>query len=244
MCRSDSVPAERSGILSTSRSPNHGVNMVLARALARFDTVMNGVWPEQLATLRPGLDDAGIEQLRAAVEPFLLPGQVEELYRWRAGGDPGIFGGWRMRSLEDLISWYGLSTTQLEEPRVWLPVFEDQIINIVTLDVPGQPPSDPSVWYGHTHDAWVSRLFDSIEAVMDVVCDAAEAGLLAAAADGSLRLTETESLDGTGWSDLRQARCPGAYHWPDPPAGTHLSRFPDSDWPAAWRAAVGLADEA
>ncbi len=101
-----------------------------------------------LAHLRPGLDDAGIDRLRMAVRPYLVPGQVEALYRWHDGGDSGVFGGWRMRPVEELIDWYGFSCKDLESPRTWLPVFDDQIVNVVTLDVPGVPLSDPSVWYG------------------------------------------------------------------------------------------------
>jgi hypothetical protein len=63
--------------------------------------------------------------------------------------------------------------------------------------------------------------------------DAAEAGLLTELY-GGLRLAEGESIDGRPWSDLRLARSPGAFRYPDPPAGTYLSRFPEGDWPSGW----------
>jgi hypothetical protein len=203
---------------------------------------MGSMWPAQFAGLRPGLDDVGIDELRAAVHPFVLPRQVETLYRWRGGGDSGVFGGWRMLSVEDVISMYNFTTTSLDYPRVWLPVFDDQIVNIVTMDIPGEEPSDPSVWYGHTHDPFVHRLFDSIEALLDVVSDSAEEGVLSGT-DWGLRLGECESLDGRVWGDRRLRRSPGAFRWPDPPAGTYFSCFPEPDWPRPWLKAVGVSDE-
>lgn len=213
--------------------------MAIERALTRFETVVGAAWPEPFGSLRPGLAGAEIEELRAAVQPFVLPRQVEALYRWRGGGDAGVFGGWRMRSLEELISGYRFTITQLGYPRTWLPVFDDQIVNVVTLDIPGEEPSDPSVWYGHTHDAFVNRLFDSVEALLDVVCDAAEAGVLSETQPGALRLDEVESLDGLTWNELRLRRCPGAFHWPDPPPGTYLGSWPEPAWPRPWLVAVG-----
>lgn len=217
--------------------------MAIERALARFESVIGEAWPEAFGRLRAGLADAEIEELRAAVQPFGLPRQVEALYRWRGGGDAGVFGGWRMRSPEELITWYRFTTAELEQPRTWLPVFDDQIVNVVTLDIPGEEPSDQSVWYGHTHDAHVSRLFDSVEALLDVVCDAAEGGVLREPWPGALRLEEVESLDGRGWKELRLRRCPGTFNWPDPPPGTYLGAFPEPAWPRPWLAAVGVTEE-
>jgi hypothetical protein len=223
--------------------------MGIERAIGRFERVVGSAWPELFAGLRQGLDDAGIAELSAAVQPFALPHQVEALYRWRGGGDAGVFGGWRMRSLDELISWYGISATELGDPGAWLPVFDDQIVNVITLDIPGDEPSDLSVWYGHTHDQSLFRLFDSIEALLDVVCDAAEEGVLSETQPGALRLAEVESLDGRAWNDLRLRRCPGAFSWPDPAQGPFgdlpesLSRFPEPSWPRPWLAAVGIVEE-
>jgi hypothetical protein len=218
--------------------------MAIERALGRFEKVIGAAWPQQFSTLLPGLDDSSVEELRRAVDPFELPRQVEAMYRWRGGGDTGVFGGWRMRSAEDLIRWYEFTNTDLGEPAIWLPVFDDQIVNVVTLDLPGGSPSDSSVWYGHTHDAWLHRLFDSIESLVDVVSDAAAAGALIAGAGDRLVLAETqESLDGQGWSDLRLRRCPGSFRWPDPPPGTYLGRSPNPDWPRPWLTAIGITDE-
>ena len=219
--------------------------MSIERALDRFDAVMAEAWPSWLAQLQPGLNDDGIRALRSAVEPYLVPAQVDTLYRWRNGGDHGVFGGWRMRPLDELIDWYRFTYEKLESPRTWLPVFDDQIVNIVTLDIPSRPASDPSVWEGHTHDAWLSRRFDSIEALLDVVCDAAEAGLLGEH-HGRLGLDTgdfAESLDGRAWDQLRLARCPGSFRWPDPPPGTYLSRGPVPEWPREWLVPLGVTDE-
>jgi hypothetical protein len=215
------------------------------RALGRFEEVMAGAWPTWFAQLQPGLDDEGIQRLRDATAPYLVPAQVEALYRWRNGGDLGVFGGWRMRPLQKLIEFYQFTYEELESPRTWLPIFDDHIVNIVTLDVPGLPPSDPSVWHGHTHDAWLYRIFDSIEALLDVVCDASESGALTER-HGQLGLDDgefTESVDGRVWSALRLGRSPGAYRAPAPPQGTELSRSAAPDWPREWLLPLGVADD-
>ena len=214
----------------------------IEQALSRFETVMSHAWPAWFARLGPGLDDAGIQRLRDAVAPYLVPPQVEALYRWRNGGDHGVFGGWRMRPLDELLHWYRFTCDELESPPTWLPVFEDQIVNVVTLDVPGLAPSDPSVWYGHTHDMWLSRLFDSVGALLDVVADAAEAGALVEQGQqlGLSSGGQVHSLDGEPWTSWRLDRCPDAFRWPDPPAGTHLVSLPDPDWPQEWLRPVGV----
>jgi hypothetical protein len=191
------------------------------------------------------LDDDGVQQLRDALAPYLVPTQVEALYRWRNGGDEGVFGGWRMRPLDELIDWYRFTCDQLESPRTWLPVFDDQIVNIVTLDLPDLPPSNPSVWYGHTHDAWLSRLFDSIEALLDVVCDAAEAGALVER-HGRLGLEKggfAEALDGSGWDSFRLTHSPSSFRLPDPPGGTNLPRSASPDWPRGWLLPLGVTED-
>jgi len=135
----------------------------------------------------------------------------------------------------------------MDEPPAWLPVFDDQMVNVVTLDLPGAEPSDTSVWYGHTHDTWVARVFDSIADLVETVCDAAEAGALTVD-DTLIGIRDEhgylEHADGAAWVRWRQARCPGTYQWPDPPAGTHLGRSPQPDWPAVWLTSLGLDDAA
>ena len=221
--------------------------MSIERAIGRFEAVMGRLWPSHLAELRPGVIDAGLDRLREAVAPYAIPAEVEALYRWRDGGDRGIFGGWHMWPLGDAIDWYRIdTTTDPKSPRTWLSVFDDQIVNVVTLDIPGRPASDTSVWYGHTHDAELSRLFDSIEALLNVVCDAAEAGVLVDER-GRLLLTGerwNDSLAGLGWTSLRLHRSPTAYGSDAPgPPGPYLSRFPAPDWPTEWLLPLGVTEE-
>ena len=219
--------------------------MGLERALRRFDDVVAHRSPAWSSALRAGLDDAGIERLRSAVAPCLLPPQVEALYRWRDGSDLGVFGGWRMRSSSQLVEWYRFTCEELGSPRTWLPVFDDQMVSVVTLDLPGLAPSDRSVWHGHTHDVELWRLFDSIEALVDVVCDAAEAGALHER-DGRVGMLSDghlDPLDGGAWQELRTARSPGSYRAPDPPPGTCLSSVPDPDWPQEWLLPLGVTQD-
>ncbi len=146
-------------------------------------------------------------------------------------------------TLDELIQWHRFCVDQAIQPAIWLPVFDDQIVNVVTLGSPGRPTSDTSVWYGHTHDAGIHRLFDSIEALLDVVCDAAEAGALSQ--DG-VRLglgDDCASLDDWDWNPFRLARCPGSYRYPDPPEGTDFNRFPEPNWPQDWLFSLGITQE-
>lgn len=222
----------------------------LAAALERFERILADRFPDLLAEQGPGLDDAGIDRLREAVSPYLLPAQVEQLYRWRSGGRAGIFGGWYQNPAVLLPDRYRFRVDELGESPLWLPVFDAQIVNVVTLDLPGPAPSDPSVWYGHTHDGYLVRLFDSIERLVHTVCDVADAGRLdvdEAGSSSSLLLRdgidllmidetyEAPGAEGQGWNRWRLARSPGAFSGTDQtPRGTATSRWPAPDWPQSW----------
>ncbi len=152
---------------------------------------------------------------------------------------------------------YRFRVDVLGESPLWLPVFDMQIVNVVTLDVPGHGTSDTSVWYGHTHDGFVLRLFDSIEALVHTVCDVADSGLLVAKESGMyadsllLRLSEEDTVQidetyespggaGQGWNRWRLTRSPGAYSGtPETPRGTSTGRWPRDDWPGVWKLAPG-----
>src|SRR4051812_6203199 len=85
-------------------------------------------------------------------------------------------------------------------------------------------------------------MFDSVEALLDVVCDAAKAGLLVER-DGRLGMGDAgESLDGTGGSELRLSRSPGSYSLSTPPAGTELTRSASPEWPPEWLLPYGVTD--
>lgn len=216
--------------------------MALADAVRRFESVIGAAWPKQFAALQPGLDDAQLQALRDAVSPYLLLAQVEELYRWRGGGRASVFGGWYLKPVDRLIEDYRLNTTEYDYPPVWLPVFGgEKLVNIVTLDLPGEAPSGEEVWAGDTHDVWIWRLFESIEALLDVVCDAAEAGVLIEEWD-SLVTREGEPLDGHTWTEYRLRREPDTFRWPDPPEGSNIYFFPDPSWPRAWLLASGMTE--
>jgi hypothetical protein len=208
--------------------------VTVSDTLERWEGTLSRRFPQLLDRMLPGLDDAGVEELARSLAPYRLPEQVEALYRWKGGGvGVGLFGGWSLRPVDELLRWRELCLTGMDEPPAWLQLFDDQCLGFVTLGAPDGQDPDSSVWYGHTHDCWVERLCDSIEAMVQTCSDAAEAGLLTEL-HGGLRLAEGESFDGRSWSDLRLARSPGAFRYPDPPAGTYLSRFPDGDWPTGW----------
>jgi len=211
----------------------------LTEALQRFEQVLLQRFPQPLSQMLPGLDDGGVEELATLLHPMHLPEQVETLYRWRNGGRVGLFGGWMLRPVKDLLSWRSFCLAELGEPPAWLRLFDDQCLGFITLDVDAGRPADRSVWYCHTHDGWLCRLFDSIESMIHTCADAAEAGVLADVR-GRLCLDEGESVDGRAWTPYRLQRCPGAFDYPDPPSGTYISRSPDPDWPPDWLASLGV----
>ncbi len=213
--------------------------MTVFDALKVWEGILSRRFPQLLDRMLPGLDDAGVEELARSLAPYRLPEQVEALYRWRGGGaGVGLFGGWSLRPVDELLKWRELCLTVFDEPPAWLQLFDGQCLGFVTLAAPDGQDPDSSVWYGHTHDQWLERLCDSIEAMVQTCSDAAEAGLLTEVY-GGLHLGDGEGFDGEGfegrsWSDLRLARSPGAFRYPDPPSGTYLSRSPDGDWPTGW----------
>lgn len=218
-----------------------GGRMSITEALERWERVLSQHFPEQLAAMQPGLDDAAIASLKARLSPLVLPEQVEMLYRWRNGGQVGLFGGWSLRPVDALLDWRDFCIAHLQFPPIWLELFDDQCHVFVSLDLDADAPCDSSVWYGHTHDYALSRLFDDLEGLLQVCADAVEAGLLFADWSG-LRLAAShgeEALDGVGWSPLRLRRGPDTFNYPDPPRGTYRSTFPDASWPVEWHLSHG-----
>ncbi len=221
--------------------------MSVESALRRWEQILRDRFPEYLAAMRPGLDDAGVDSLRQSLAPLGLPGAVESLYRWRDGGRLGVFAGWRLRPVEDLLEWRRFSLDVEDEPPAWLHLFDDRMSGFVTLDVPGEPASDPSVWYMHSHEPDVRRLFDSIESMIDVCILAADAGRIV---DRSGRMgldvdpSTTHGPDERTWDGLRLERCPGSWQWPEPPAGTEFSRWPQAQWPRPWLVSLGAEPDA
>lgn len=212
--------------------------MSVSEALGRFEQLIRGSAPELLDRMEPGLDDLGVARLRTALQPMVLPAQVEALYRWRNGGTPGIFGGWSLRPVDELLTWRAICVDDMEEPPAWLQLFDDQCLGFTTLDPPSGLPADQSVWYGHTHDCTVERLFNSIEALVETCADALEAGELIENR-GDLRLDGT-ALCSLEFDSYRLARNPGTYRYPNGAPGTLLSRFPEQDWPRDWLASLGV----
>lgn len=81
--------------------------------------------------------------------------------------------------------------------------------------------------------------------MLDVICDAADEGVLGDV-NGRLGMRVeggVESMDGHSWGTYRLARSPDSYRYPDPPPGTYLSRSPDGGWPREWLLPLGVTDE-
>jgi hypothetical protein len=216
--------------------------MSLQGELARFESLLGDRFPAVLAAMNVGLNDDEVERFREALLPMNLTHEIETLYRWRDGGSPHLFGGWQMLPKETVLGQRAFYLADLEEPPAWLHIFDDQTISFASLDVPGTGQV-PGVWYGHTHDGWLSRLFISIESMVATCSDAIEAGLLSLVGrekSTGLRFAEDSSLDGRDFTPLRVAREPAAFVYPHPPIGTYLTRSPVPDWPAPWLASLGL----
>lgn len=216
--------------------------MSLVQELARFEALVARDYPDVLTMMNPGLDDEMIEAFAQALLPMRLTDEIKTLFRWRNGGTSHLFGGWQMLPMDIVLRGRRFYLDDLDEPPAWLRIFDDQSIGFVSLDVPDVGLT-PGVWYGHTHDAWLCRLFTSIESMVATCADALDAGLLQQIGDGEwggLRFNNTSSLDGPEFTPLRTQRESVTFVYPDPPAGTYLGRMPESDWPAPWLASLEL----
>jgi hypothetical protein len=220
--------------------------MSLQGELARFESLLAERFATVLAAMNPGLDDDGIGGLREALLPMRLTDEIETQYRWRDGGTPHLFCGWQFLPSEFVVVQREFYLGDLDEPPAWLRIFDDQTISFASLDVPGTEKV-PGVWYGHTHDGWLSRLFVSIESMVATCSDAIEAGLVSLVGRGQwmgIRFADGGSLDAVDLTPLRVAREPITFVYPDPPDGTYLPRSPVPEWPAPWLASLGLNPEA
>ncbi|RKR75012.1 hypothetical protein [Frondihabitans australicus] len=212
--------------------------MSLSSELTAYELWLHENRPELLQGMNPGLDDTGVGRLREAIAPLRLTEQVETLYRWRDGGSSTVFGGWWMRPVDALLEWREFCIDQLEHPPVWLPVFDDHVYGIVTLEVPGHS-GDDSLWSSPTHDTGIFRLAHSLEAAV--------AALNAAALDESLSETERDGalfeqgLDSRVMTPYLLARTPDRYVFGVDTVGAMYSDAPETAWPEAWLASVGLS---
>jgi hypothetical protein len=84
----------------------------------------------------------------------------------------------------------------------------------------------------------------SLESAIATCSDAIESGQLHLFDNGpspiALRLSQQSSLDSPDFTPFRTAREAITFVYPDPPAGTYISRFPENDWPRPWLASLGL----
>jgi len=238
--------------------------VTLGDQLSRFEAMLAELFPGLLARFDPGLDDAGIERMRAALAPLKLPPEVETMYRWRDGG-PAVFAGWRLLPVDRVVRDRGVLAGALGEPPAWLRIFGDQVVAFVEAGVPGTE-RDASLWYGHTHDVELYRIADSLEAFVASCGYALEAGALVESRKG-LRFPDGDEVTGAPFTPYRLERSPGVHAFgahpssalPSSahPSSAHPSstgasapstagavdrrmRLPDPDWPAPWLVSLGM----
>ena len=206
--------------------------MSLVDELARFETLLGARFPELFDRLEPGLDDAGIDRMRASVAPLRITPELESLYRWRDGGPVAVFAGWRMLPFDEVLGNRPVQLGLLGEPPAWLRLFGDRIIAFVTLGVGDETP-DSSLWYGHTHDVPLDRIADSLEAFVASCADALDDGSLTLQRD-SLLLEGGRDASSHEFTPFRLAHSPAASTYRNETAPNRLMRTPDLDWPEPW----------
>jgi hypothetical protein len=220
--------------------------MSLEQELARFDQLLATQFPELLRSTNAGLNDAAVQRFREALAPMGLTEELETLYRWHDGGDAALFGGWRLRTYDEVVRQRTMNLEISQHPPAWLSIFEpdEQTFGVVTLEVPGSG-TVPGVWFGMYQYGGLDRLFVSIESLVATCADAIDRGLLqvynkTGPLPISLAMSERGSLDHPEFTPLRVEREPVTWLYPDPPEGTVFSSFPEPDWPAPWLASLGL----
>jgi len=207
----------------------------LAGQLQRLEELLAERFPDLLAAMQPGLDDAGVERMRAAVAPLTLGPELEKLYRWRNGGQPGLFAGWRLLPVDEVIA---NRQGQLGEPPAWFRLFGDRVVAFVTLGVGGESPNR-SLWYGHTHDLPLDRIADSLEGFVAACADALGGGALGRQRD-SLLLEGGRDASSDSFTPFRLVHSPTASTFRAVEAHDRVVRTPELDWPAPWLVSLGL----
>jgi hypothetical protein len=212
--------------------------MTLRAALERFDKTLLAVYPEGHASLAPGLRDDQLDDLRRAILPMELTADLEELYRWHNGSTLRIVCGGVFLSVEALLKSRAFEIQELGHPPAWLHLTDGPAYHFATLNVPGSG-TEPAVWQGDTHDMWLCRMHDSLEALFLTLGDIA--------ADESVAAEDRRKhLDGLGprWMAPHRLRnSPGSFAYPDPPTGTYISVFPEPDWPRQWLVSLGATGD-
>jgi hypothetical protein len=217
--------------------------MSLKSALVRYEILLKEKAPEVFDEHHlPGATDEQIDALRAAVAPFVLPEDVETLYRWCSGTWAGIFGHLRIVTIDDLIEqrafWAG---DPVLYPPIWLHLFSgvSHEFSFRVLDEQHEV-SDPSVWYGFTDDGEVYRAYNSIESLVVMCADLVESGTLAYGF-GSMWLTPGQEMlhSGAVGEELRQQYQPGSHSRVDPPEGTVFDHFDPGGMPPSWIRSLG-----
>ncbi|GAA3878079.1 hypothetical protein GCM10022381_20630 [Leifsonia kafniensis] len=210
--------------------------MSLSEELARFDDVLADVFPEGFESMGEGLGDAGIERLRRAVAPFTLGAEVEQLYRWHDGSVLPVFGGKRFLCTTEIILNRAFHLSLSGRTPAWLQFTDGPEYYFATLDVAGCDPV-ASVWCANTHDIGISRMHDSLEAMIGTFIDMGETPTLSAEQRTALLLGGLRYDD-----EYRLIRSPGAYDRPNPPPGTFIMLF-DEGTPEPWIRSLGSSTD-
>ena len=210
--------------------------MTFHQELVRFDAVVAELVPEAVQSMGSSLSDEGVRALQAMIAPMDLGEDIEQLYRWHDGSALSVFGGKRLLSAAEIIRDREFQLRALKRPPAWLQFTDGPGYYFATLDVPGCE-TDPTVWGGDTHDAWLCRMHDSLESMIGSLSDA---GL-----DCSVSLSQRrEQLLGSlrDGGKYRLERSPGSFTFPDPPSGISLTLF-DEGTPEPWLRSLGTSSD-
>lgn len=221
--------------------------MSLESALVRYGSLLREKAPEVFDEHHlPGATDEQIEALKAAVAPFVLPDDVETLYRWCSGTWAGILGHLRIVAIDQLIEqrafWAG---DPFLYPPIWLHLFGgvSHEFSFRVLDEP-DAVSDPSVWYGFTDDGEVHRAYNSIESLVVMCIDLLESDQLGYQFGGLFHTPSGEMIHANPSTEgVRLKYQPGTYSHLDSPEGTVFNHSSPEAMPHSWLRSLGVTLE-
>jgi cell wall assembly regulator SMI1 len=195
--------------------------------------------PALHARFRPGLPERELEVLARSLEPYFLPAELVELYRWHDGWQTFLDDDYQIllpsapfNSLAEAIahyeSWLAALGSDGWHP-LWFPAFGDKSGELVILQLEPDQPAGPL--YSFDSDALeLCGSYDSVAALFATISEGCRAGVLP---------HTPQSMS----PEIRAiaARLNPLSRMPDGSYRSTVSRLSTERWPLRWREALGMA---